>query len=87
MGDVDHGALQFPVQAADFGTGLNPQLGIQVREGFIHQKNRWVADDRPTHRDSLPLPAGQLLGFALEEGLNAHLLCRPLYPLLNLALA
>ncbi len=57
VGDVDRGGREPLVQFADFGAHLHPQLGIEVRQGFVEQEHRRVAHDGAAHRDALPLAA------------------------------
>ena len=40
---------------------------------LVHQERLRLADDRPPHGDTLPLPARQLRGLALEELLETEL--------------
>ncbi|MFY0312085.1 hypothetical protein ACFMBG_19570 [Leisingera sp. D0M16] len=43
MGDIDEGSIQATVQLGNPGAGLDPQLGIQVRQRLIQQKGRGTA--------------------------------------------
>jgi hypothetical protein len=36
---------------------LDPELGIEIRKGFVHQEGFGVADDRPAYGDALTLTA------------------------------
>ena len=58
--DVDGGAFQLAVDAADFGTHLDAQLGIQVGQRFVHQDHGRFDDDGPGDGDALLLATGQL---------------------------
>ena len=86
VGDVDDGRLEALVEAGDLGAGLDAQLGVEVRERFVHQEDRRLADDRPTERDALALPAGQLLRLAIEQLLELDGLGRLVDPALDLGL-
>ena len=56
----------------DLGAGLDAQLGVEVRERFVHQEDRRLAHDRPAERDALPLAAGQLFRLAIEKLVEAE---------------
>ena len=55
------------MQQREFGAHLHPELRVQVRQGLVHQERARLADHGSTHRDSLPLSAGQLAGLALHQ--------------------
>ena len=55
--DVDRRRPQPLLDAGDLGPHLDPQLGVEVREGLVHQKHARVANDRATHRHPLALAA------------------------------
>ncbi len=55
------------MQSGDLRAGLDAQLGVQVREGLVHEEHGRLADDCPPERDALALAAGELLGFAREK--------------------
>jgi hypothetical protein len=59
--------VQAVAQASQLRPHLHTQFGIQVRERFIHQVNKWFADDGSTDRYSLPLAAREFAWFPLEE--------------------
>ena len=46
------------------------ELRVEVRERLVHQERLRLADDRPAHRDALPLPAGEVRGLAVEQVLE-----------------
>ncbi len=56
VGDVDRGGAQAPLQLGDLGAGGHPKLGVEVGQGLVHAEDLGLADDRPAHRDALPLP-------------------------------
>jgi hypothetical protein len=58
--DVDRGATELAVDAADLGAHLQPQLGVEVRQRLVHQQQRRLDHDRARDRDALLLAAGQL---------------------------
>ena len=49
------------MDALDLGAHLHAQLGIEIGQGFVEQKDLGVAHDRAPHCDALPLTAGKLL--------------------------
>ena len=65
--DVDEGRAEAAVQLDQLGARLHTQFRVQVRERLVHQENLRLANDGATKRDALPLPAGQLLGLALQQ--------------------
>jgi hypothetical protein len=62
------------------GAGLDPKLGVEVRERLVHQVDLRVADDRPTHRDPLPLSAGEIAWLPVEVRLEVEQLRNVEYP-------
>ena len=60
MGDVDRGDAQAALQPSDLGAHLAAELGIQVRQRLIEEERIRLSDDRAAHRDTLPLPAGEV---------------------------
>ena len=67
MGDVDRGRLQALVQFLDLAAHRHAQLGVEVGQRLIEQKDLRVAHDRPPHRDALALAARELARIALEQ--------------------
>ena len=74
------------MEAGDLGAGLDAQLGVEVGERLVHQEDGRLADDRPTERDALALPAGQLLRLAVEQLLELDGLGRLVDAALDLGL-
>src|SRR5438309_2846857 len=58
--DVDRRHLEAALDPRDLGAHLHAQLRVEVREGLVHQERLRLANDRPPHRDTLPLAAGQV---------------------------
>src|SRR5205814_1418327 len=52
------------------------ELGVEVRERLVEEKNPWLTDDGATDRDALPLAAGELTGTPLEHTSNSEYLRR-----------
>jgi hypothetical protein len=65
--DVDRRHPDLALDARDLVAHLHPELRVQVRQRLVHEKQLWLADDRPAHRHALPLSAGQLARFLLEK--------------------
>src|SRR2546425_3615536 len=86
MGDIDRGGLQPGVQLLDLGPRLHPQLRVQVPQRLAQQEARGPAPDRPARPHALPLAAGQLFGFAVQQLLNPQHLGRFLDPPVDLRL-
>ena len=56
MRDVDRGHLEIALDAQDLGAHLDAQLGVEIRQRLVHQKQLRLAHDCATHRDALALP-------------------------------
>ena len=67
MGDVDGGGTHLLMHAFDLGTHLHAQLGIEIRQRLVEQKDLRVAYDRAAHGHALALAAGKLPRLALEQ--------------------
>ena len=66
VGHVDCRDTQAALKGGNLGTHLDTQLGIEVRQGFVHQERRRLADDGAAHGDPLPLAPGQVAGLPVE---------------------
>ena len=66
VGHVDAGDLELLVKVPDLESHLDPQLGIQVAQGFIEEKDPRFPHDTSSHGHPLALPAGQLAGLSIE---------------------
>ncbi len=49
------------------GAHADAELRVEVRERLVHQERPRLADDRASHRDALPLAAGELRRLAVEQ--------------------
>ena len=58
------------MQAFDFGAHLDPQLGVEVRQRLVEQKQLRLARQGPAHGHPLALTARELAGFAVEQVLH-----------------
>jgi hypothetical protein len=65
--DVDEGGLETPMQLGDFGARLDAQVGVEVRQGLIHQKHLRLANHGAAEGGALALTAGQLCRSTLEQ--------------------
>ena len=50
------------VEVHELEPGLQPELRVEVRERFIHEKDARFSHDRTRERDPLPLSTRELLG-------------------------
>jgi hypothetical protein len=73
------------VETRDLDAGLNPQSGIQVRQGFVEQKNLRIAHDRSADGDTLALPTGEIPGLTVEKLFDAQHRRDAPHPLVDLA--
>ena len=70
VGDIDDGLAEPLVQLLDLGAHLDPQLGVEVRQGFVEQEDLGLAHKRAAHRDALALAARKLTGLAVQIGMD-----------------
>ena len=68
---VDRGEAGLLADAADLAAHLEPELRVEVREGFVEEQAARLHDERAGERDALLLPAGELVG--PTRGLVLHL--------------
>ena len=73
VGDVDRGGAEAGVELADLGAHLLAEAGVEVGERLVEEEGLGRADDGPAHGDALALAAGERLGLAGEEGVEAEL--------------
>ncbi len=86
VGDVDRGDVEVVLHLGDLGAHLHPQLGVQVGQWLVHEEHLRLADDRPAHRDPLPLAAGELLGPAVQQRAELEHVGGLLHPAVDLRL-
>ena len=65
--DVNGGGADLLVHALDLGAHLHAQLGVEVGQRLVEQKDLGIAHDRAAHGDALALAAGQLPRLAVEQ--------------------
>ena len=63
---VDRRRREPLVQRLDLGAHRHPQLGVEVGQRLVEQKDLRLANDCAAHRDALALTARQLAGIALQ---------------------
>ena len=68
--DVNHGCAEIGVQLRQLHAHLHAQFGVQVRQRLVEKEQLRLPHDRTANGDTLALPAGQRLGFALQVGLD-----------------
>ena len=74
MGHIQKRGFQPMVQVGQLVAHLDTQLGIQVGQRLIHQKNRWRPHHGPGQGHTLFLPAGELARLAIQQCLNLQAL-------------
>ena len=67
VGHVDHGRLQFFMQARQLQAHLHAQGGVEVGQRFVEQEDLRVAHNRSANRHALALATRKLLGLALQQ--------------------
>ena len=72
VGHVDERGGQALVQTGQLGTGLDAQLGIQVRKRLVEEEDGGLTDDGATHSHTLALTTGELLRLAVEQVTNVQ---------------
>ena len=65
------------VQPLRLGAGLGPQLGVEIRERLVEEKDLGPPHQRPGQRHPLPLAAGEAVRFAVEQLREAEQFRRP----------
>ena len=63
---VDGRGAEFVVETTDFLSHLMTQFRIQVGQGFVHQQHLRSTDKGSTERNTLTLPAAELLRFFVK---------------------
>ncbi len=58
------------MQLLQFEAHLHAQLGVEVGERLIKQKDGGIADDRPAHRHALTLAAGKLPRATFQQAIQ-----------------
>ena len=66
VGDIDHGRAQRAMQARELVAHLDPQGGVQVRQGLVKQEHLRLAHDGAADGDALALTAGEGFGLAVQ---------------------
>ena len=84
--DVDGRDPKFSVELDQVGARLYAQLGIQVGQRFVHQKNLRLTNDSSTQRDSLALPSRKRFGLPVQKRADSQHVCRFADLSINIAL-
>ena len=86
VGDVEHRRAEAALQLGDLAAHHHAQLGIEVRQRFVHQEHLGLAHHRPAHRHPLALPARELARSAIEQFLELQLVGHLQHPFVALGL-
>ena len=86
VGHVDRGHSELVLQAADLGTHLHAELGVQIGERLVHEKGLRLAHDGAPHGDALALATGEGARLAIQEVLQTEHLRRVPHTLVDLVL-
>ena len=74
MGYIEGGDAHLLLDSLDGIAHFHSQLGVQVGEGFIHEKDFRVDDNGPCQGNALLLAAGELGGHPLLQMVYLHYL-------------
>ena len=61
------------MQLGEFDAHLHAQLGVEIRQRLVEQKDGGLAHQRPADRDALALAAGELRGATVEQGSSCRI--------------
>jgi hypothetical protein len=64
---IQGGGRQPGVEQTELGAHLDAELGIEVRQGLVHEEGRRLAHDGASHGHTLALATGERLGLAVEQ--------------------
>ena len=64
--DVDGGDAEAALQRGDLRTGLDAELGVEVRQRLVHEEHLGLTHDGAAHGDALALATGEGLRLAVE---------------------
>src|SRR5581483_755616 len=70
--DIDDGLAERLLQVFELDAQRFAQLGVEVGQGLVHEKDARGADDGASNRDALHFPAGQPRGLAVQQVLDAQ---------------
>ena len=73
------------VEQLDLCAHFHPELGIQVAEGFVKEKDGRIARQSSAHSYPLSLPSGELCGFSIQQLLDLEDACNFPHDLLDLS--
>ncbi len=66
VGHIDRRGAEPALQRLDLEPHLHPELGVEVRQRLVEQKDARIAHNGPAHGDALALTAREILGRAVE---------------------
>ena len=79
MGYVEHRDPQLSAQNDEFHAQLFAQLGVEVRQRFIHHEQPRAPDDGSSDGDALHLASRETLGRPIQQSLDVQQPRRPLH--------
>ena len=71
--DVDRGDPERLLHMLELGPHVAAQLGVEIGQRLVHEKDRRSADDGTCQCDTLLLAAGQFPRVAIEKLVELHL--------------
>ena len=74
VGYVDGGYFELAREVLELGAHADAELGVEVGERLVHEKDFGGADDGARQGDALALAAGEFFGLALQIGTELDLL-------------
>jgi len=72
VGHVDERRFEALMELADLSASLDPELGVQVGQGLVHQEDVWLTHDGSTDCHALALTTRKLLRLAIEEAVDSE---------------
>ncbi len=76
VGDEEKGRAELHLQVLELRAKRLAELGVEIGQRLIHEEGAGLAYDRAADRDPLHLAAGELVGLAIEQMVDAQRLGR-----------
>jgi hypothetical protein len=70
---VDGRDVEVVLHLGDLGAHLHPQLRVEVGQRLVNKEHLRLPDDGASHRNPLPLAAGELLRLAVQQRVSSSM--------------